>query len=60
MPPKRKTDTPQPPDTSPILEPHTLNKVSMRLHAARQNCLHAAREIEVLTNWLDKQGVNKV
>jgi hypothetical protein len=59
---KKNTETAQSEsiDESPILKAHTLNKVSMRLQAARQNCLQAAREIEMLTNWLDKQKPNQV
>jgi hypothetical protein len=60
MPKKPIEAQPEPIDESPELQRHTLMKVSDRLRAARQNCLHAAREIEILTNWLDKQKPNQV
>lgn len=61
MPPKRTqavTESKQ--DDSPIMEPHTINKVQERLRSARQSCLQSAYQIEVTLNWLDKQGANKV
>jgi hypothetical protein len=60
--PKKTTEAQQqePIDEAPELQRHTLMKVTDRLHAARNSCLAAAREIEVTINWLDKQKPNKV
>lgn len=60
MPKKPTEEQPESTGATPELQRHTLIKVTDRLHQARGSCLQAAREIETLINWLDKQKPNQV